>query len=143
MENNDQSLSDEQRTDLLNRIHRKGSVIGTQLPTSMQIGDTELNLRDFVVRTRNQEVVPPDQRDRVRQVRATLSRERKKRKGRLERDPLTVTEGTELAETIIGLDRAIAALTDLREPTFRSDKRDADLERERTWIGFLQRITEE
>lgn len=74
MENNEQPLGDEQRADLLNRIHRKGSVIGTQLPKSMWIEDTELNLREFVVRTRNQEFVPPDQRDRVRRVRATLSR---------------------------------------------------------------------
>ena len=118
MEDEDQPLTDERREELLERIQRGGATIGQSIPESVEILGSEMNLKEFVWETKKQGVVPPDQHDRVREVRANLTKERNKLKDRLKDESLTRAEGEQLAETIIGLDRALAALKSLRDADF-------------------------
>lgn len=133
-------LSDERREELLERVRRRSSTVGTRIPESVTINGTELNLREFVLETRSQEVVPSEQREKVQDVRATLKRERTGLIDRLEHDPLTEEEATRLADTIVGIDRANAALTDLRPADTQPTEQERDVEKERSWVNFLDKI---
>jgi len=133
-------LSEGRRQQLLDRIGRQSATIGTNVPESVTIGGTDLNLREFVAETGAMEFVPPEHRQRVREVRATLSHERSALKARLENDPLTVEEATRIADTIVGLDRAIAALDDLRTPDREIEARERSLEDSRAWLSLINQI---
>jgi hypothetical protein len=136
----EQPLSDERREELLARIQRGGATIGQRIPESVEIAGTEMNLKEFVWETKKQGVVPPEERDRVRSVRSNLKEERERLKERLDEEPLTVAEAEELADTIVGIDRALAALKKLREPDFGREARDREIEDNRRWVKFIDNI---
>lgn len=142
MSTDDQALSEEHREELLDSIQRGGATVGESIPESVEIDGTEMNLREFVWETKKQGTVPPDQRDRVREVRSSLKREREQRKDRLAGEPLTVADAEQLADSIVGLDRAIAALKSLRAADFASESREQRLEDNRRWVDFLDNILE-
>ena len=135
----DDELDDDRRAALLDRIQHQSATIGTRIPERVTVDGTELALREFVVRTKGLDAVPSEERDRVRSVRSTLRQERERRRRRLESDPLTVGEAEQLADSIVGLDRAIAALKHLRQPPTTERREDA-VERDRQWIDFLKQI---
>lgn len=136
----DEPLSDRRRQELLERVQRKSATVGQQLPESVEIQGTEMNLKEFVWETKRQGTVPPELRDRVREVRAKLTTERKERKQRLESAELTEREGKALAQSIVGIDRAISALQNLQEPDIADSARQANVESSRRWVSFLDTI---
>ena len=142
MGSDDQPLPEERREELLERIQRGGATIGQTIPESVEILGTEMNLNEFVWETKKQGVVPPEERERVRKVRSNLKCEREQRKDRLEAESLTRREGEELAEAIIGLDRALAALKSLHEPDYGDASRKQEIEDDRRWVNFLDNILE-
>ncbi|WEL21732.1 DUF5788 family protein [Halorhabdus sp. BNX81] len=140
-ENGDEEpLSDRRRRELLERVERKTATVGQQLPQSVEIQGTEMNLKEFVWETKRQGTVPPEMRDRVRKVRAKLTAERKDRKERLESGELTEAAAEELAQSIVGIDRAISALKNLHEPDLEDSARQAKVESSRRWVSFLDTI---
>lgn len=142
MGSDDQPLPEERRKELLERIQRGGATIGETIPESVEILGTEMDLKEFVWETKKQGVVPPDEHDRVREVRSNLTQERERLKVRLEEESLTQGEGEQLAETIVGLDRALAALQSLREPDFGTASRKQEIDDNRRWVNFLDNILE-
>ncbi|CCQ34889.1 hypothetical protein HLRTI_002784 [Halorhabdus tiamatea SARL4B] len=136
----DEPLSDRRREELLERVQRKSATVGQQLPQAVEIQGTEMNLKEFVWETKRQGTVPPELRDRVRKVRAKLTAERKERKQRLESADLTAKEAEDLAQSIVGIDRAISALKNLHEPNLADSARQADVESSRRWVSFLDSI---
>jgi hypothetical protein len=84
--------------------------------------------------------VPPEYHDEVKRVRATLQRARDRRKERLEEAPLTTEEAEALADTIVGLDRAVGALSNLYESDFASDASSAEIEDHKRWLAFVDRL---
>mgnify|MGYP000486507439 CR=1 FL=1 len=136
----DEMISEQRRRELLERVQRKGSTVGQQLPRAVEIQGTEMNLKEFVWETKRQGTVPPELRDRVRKVRAKLTAERKQRKEHLENASLTAGEAEELAQSIIGIDRAISALQNLHEPDLADSARQADVESSRRWVSFLDTV---
>lgn len=136
-------LEDDQREELLDEIQRRGATVGHSIPESVEIDGTELDLKAFVWETKQQGVVPPDQRERVRSVRASLTRKRDRLLERLKTDDLTVEEGESITETIVGIDRAITALQNLKEPDLAEADREHTIEDNRRWVNFLEAILEE
>ncbi|MFB6128359.1 MAG: DUF5788 family protein [Halorhabdus sp.] len=136
----DTAISDRRREELLERVQRKSATVGQQLPESVEIQGTEMNLKEFVWETKRQGTVPPELRDRVTDVRAELTAERKQRKQRLESAELTESEAEDLAKSIVGIDRALSALQNLHESDFTDSAREADVESSRRWVSFLDTI---
>ncbi|MFB6161937.1 MAG: DUF5788 family protein [Halococcoides sp.] len=138
----EESLDDERRAELIERVQRRGSTIGQTIPETVEIDGTELALKEFVWETKQQGVVPPDQRDRVRSVRASLTDKRDDLVNRLRTADITADEAERLADEIVGIDRAIAALKNLHEPDIAEADREHNLESNRRWVDFLDTILE-
>ena len=133
-------ISERRREELLERVQRKTATVGQRLPESVEIQGTEMNLKEFVWETKQQGTVPPELRDRVREVRAKLTAERKDRKKRLESATMTERDAEELAQSIVGIDRAISALQNLHEPDLGESARQQEIESNRRWVSFLDNI---
>lgn len=138
----DDPLDEAERAALLRRVDGGTATVGTRLPESVTVDGTALPLREFVVETRRQATLDPAERDRVRAVRDRLAVERERRRDRLADADLTATDARALADTIVGLDRAIAALADLRDRSLEADAHDRTVESHRSWLDFLDRIQE-
>ncbi|WP_227131101.1 DUF5788 family protein [Halorubellus salinus] len=134
------SLDDAERHALLRRVDRGTATVGSRVPDSVTIDDTDVALREFVVTTRNQRTLTPAERDRVKDVRDRLGTERERRRERLATADLTVDEATALADSIVGLDRALAALADLSERSLEADRHERHVESHRAWLDFLDNI---
>jgi predicted Rdx family selenoprotein len=133
-------VSAERRDELLDRISRRGSTIGQRIPEAITINDHEIALRSFVWETKKQGVVPPDKRDSVQRVRTTLKRERDRLKERLRDEQLTTDEAESIADTIVGLDRAITALKSLREPDLQKHSQEEYIESNKRWMNFINQL---
>ncbi|QCC52454.1 DUF5788 family protein [Halapricum salinum] len=133
-------VPEERREELLERISKRGSTIGERIPEKITIDDHEIALRSFVWETKKQGVVPPEQRDDVQRVRATLKRERDRLKKRLKNDPLSTAEAESIAETIVGIDRAISALKSLREPDLREHAHEEYIASNKRWMNFINQL---
>jgi len=133
-------VSEQRRSDLLDRISKRGATIGEQIPEEVTIDDQTIALRSFVWETKKQGVVPPEKRESVQEVRATLNRERDRLKSRLQTEEISPAEAEELADTIVGLDRAISALKSLREPDLQQHTHEEYVESNRRWINFIDQL---
>lgn len=133
-------VSDDRRTELLERISRRGSTIGERIPEAITIDGQEIALRSFVWETKKQGVVPPDKRDSVQRVRSTLKGERDRLKNRLKDEPLSASEAESTADTIVGIDRAIAALKSLREPDLEQHVHEEYVNSNKRWMNFINQL---
>ncbi len=133
-------VSEQRRSELLDRISKRGATIGEQIPEEVTIDDQTIALRSFVWETKKQGVVPPEKRESVQQVRATLNRERDRLKSQLRTEAVSPDEAEELADTIVGLDRAISALKSLREPDLQQHTHEEYVESNRRWVNFIDQL---
>ncbi|QSG08023.1 DUF5788 family protein [Halapricum desulfuricans] len=133
-------VSEERRSELLDRISKRGATIGEQIPDEVTIDGQTIALRSFVWETKKQGVVPPEKREAVQDVRATLNRERDRLKDRLRTADVSPDEAEELADTIVGLDRAISALKSLREPDLQQHTHEEYVESNRRWVNFIDQL---
>ncbi len=138
----EETISAERREMLLNRVGRRTATIGKRIPETIQIDGEPFDLRDFVMETKSQGAIPPAKRESVRGVHKTLTKERERRRDRLETEPLTEAEAEQLADIILGLDRALTALGNLSEPDFEGESRRADIDGTRKWVDFVDQLTE-
>ncbi len=135
-------VSEERRVELLERVSRRSATIGQQIPETVTIGGEPFDLRAFVVETKSQGSVPPEKRESVRTVRKTLKEERERRRKRLASAPLTESEATNLARTILGLDRALTALGNLAETDLGQRTHEEYVEGTRRWVEFVDQLTD-
>lgn len=133
-------VSEERREELLERISKRGSTIGERIPEKVTVDGEEIALRSFVWETKKQGVVPPEQRESVQRVRATLKRERDRLTDCLKNDPLSTEEAESVAGTIVGVDRAISALKSLREPDLQQHSHDEYVASNRRWVNFINQL---
>jgi len=136
------ALTPDRREELLDEVRRNTATIGKRIPETVSVDGEPFELRAFVMETKSQGAIPPDRRESVRSVRNTLERERKRRLERLETASLTEPEATELADTILGLDRALTALSNLSEPSFESRSDRAEIDGTRQWLDFVDKLTD-
>ena len=139
-ETDEEVVSEQRRSELLDRISKRGATIGEQIPEEVTVDDQTIALRSFVWETKKQGVVPPEKRESVQQVRATLNRERDRLKNRLRTKAVSPDEAEELADTIVGIDRAISALKSLREPDLQQHTHEEYVESNRRWVNFIDQL---
>ena len=128
-----------ERKQLLERVGREGATVGATIPDTIEIDGESLDLQAFVFETKRQETVPADQRERVEAVKTTLRRERNRRVETLETGALSYDEGEDLAESIVGIDRALGALEGLEAPDVEAEKHAATTADRKRWMRFLQK----
>lgn len=128
------------REKLLARVNRQSATVGASLPETVTVGDEELPLAEFVVETRKVPGVPPEHRELLANAKQTLRDERARRVERLESDPIEYETAETLADEIIGIDRALNALENIRQPDYGETARTAAIEDHKRWATFLDTL---
>ena len=132
-------MNEYERKQLLERVGREGATVGADMPETIEIDGETLELGAFVFEARRRERVPADQRDRVDAVKTKLRRERNRRLNQLESDSLSYDEGEELAESIVGIDRALHALETLDPADIEGEREAATAADRKRWMRFLRK----
>ncbi|MGM0397476.1 MAG: DUF5788 family protein [Halobacteriota archaeon] len=135
-------LDDTRRAELLERVQRKTATIGQSIPDTVTIDGADFPLREFVWETKRTGHVPPDRREEVRRVRTKLQAERNRLHERLKNDALDTEEAETVARNIVGLDRAITALSNLYETNLAAESHDARLDDYRRWLSFIDQLSD-
>jgi hypothetical protein len=125
------------RDRLLERIDRDGATVGASIPETISVGEADVALRSFVHAARAGDRSPEAVRSMIENLRA----ERQRRRAKIEAGDLDLERAEALADSIIGIDRALTVLesdgeTDLEAETRR--RRQADQER---WRNFVRQVT--
>ena len=127
-----------ERKQLLERVNREGATVGAEIPETIDVQGEEVELREFVFEIKRRDTVPAGERDRVERAKKNLRRERLQRVQRIEDGEITYERGEEVAESVIGIDRALNALEQLRPVDIEGEadrKEAADTKR---WMNFLK-----
>ncbi|WP_262179819.1 DUF5788 family protein [Haloarcula laminariae] len=134
-------MDDATREKLLRRVNRQGATVGASLPETVTIDGEALPLAEFVVETRRVPGVPPESRELLASAKKTLRSERARRLERLESDPLDRETAETLADEIVGIDRALNALDNIRQPDYGDTARAAAIDDHKRWTGFLDKLS--
>ncbi|MEF8842502.1 MAG: DUF5788 family protein [Haloarculaceae archaeon] len=133
-------MDEYERKLLLERIGREGATVGVSIPERITVQGEEVDLHEFVFEIKRRETVPPGERERVEEAKRNLRRERLQRKQRIEEDEVDFEEGERLAESIVGIDRALEALEGLGPTDVEAEaKRQETMDRKR-WMNFLKQV---
>ena len=127
-----------ERKQLLARVEREGATVGASIPEAIDVQGDQLALREFVFEARSRESVPASDRDRVERAKRNLRRERLQRKQRLEDADIPRAEGERLVESIVGIDRALNALSDLGTTDIEHEAHANEAADRKRWMSFLQ-----
>jgi hypothetical protein len=127
-----------ERKQLLERVNREGATVGASIPETIEVLGEPVDLREFVFEIKRRDTIPPGERDRVDQAKRNLRRERRERLDVVEEGEVSFDEGERLVESIVGIDRALNALEQLRPVDL-----EAEVERQQTadrkrWVTFLR-----
>lgn len=133
-------MDDDEREALLQRINRQGATVGASVPETLTIHGDEIELREFLVETRKVDRIPPDTMDVVREATRTLKAERETRIEALESKPLDHERAEAIAAEVVGIDRAINALENIRRPDFADEATSTTIDDHKRWLGFLDTI---
>lgn len=131
-------MKEYERKQLLARVDREGATVGADIPDEITVQGERLALREFVFETRSQGTIPAGERDRVEEAKKNLRRERLARRQRIEEGDITREEGEELTESIIGIDRALHALSDLGTTDIEREANAKEMADRKRWLSFLK-----
>lgn len=132
-------MEDFERERLIERIEREGATVGRDIPDRIEVQGETIDLRAFVFEIRRRETVPPGEQERVDRAKRNLRRERLERKQEIEREEISYETGEELADSIVGIDRALNALEQLGGVDVEAEaERQAAADRKR-WMQFLRK----
>jgi hypothetical protein len=127
-----------QRKQLLERVDRESATVGVEIPERIDVQGEEVELQEFVFEIKRRETVPPGERDRVEQAKKNLRRERLERRQKIEEGEISFEEGEELAEGIIGIDRALEALQNLGHEDVQAEADRQETMDKKRWMSFLK-----
>jgi hypothetical protein len=128
-----------QRKQLLERIERESATIGTEIPERITVQGEPIDLQSFVFEIKRRETVPAGERDRVERAKKNLRRERLQRKRRIEDGTVSYEEGQDLAEAIVGIDRALNALESLGPADLEDEAAAQEAADRKRWLRFLRK----
>jgi len=128
-----------QRKQLLERVGRDGSTVGAQIPEAIDVQGEELDLQTFVFEIKRRETIPPGERERVEAAKRNLRRERVERLAAIEDNEVSYERGEELAESIIGIDRALNALDQLDPVDIEAEAKRKEAADRKRWTSFLKK----
>jgi hypothetical protein len=127
-----------QQKQLLERVNREGATVGADIPDRIVVQGEEVNLREFVFEIKRRDTIPPGERDRVEQAKKNLRRERLQRVQQIERNEVSYEEGEALVESVIGIDRALNALEQLRPADLENEAKAQYAADQKRWMKFLR-----
>ena len=134
-------MDDETRVDLLERVNRQSATVGAKTPETITIGGETVDLQEFIIETRELPEIPPGTKELVSTAKQRLRNERTERVDRLKNDEsLDHETAKELADEIVGIDRARNALDSLYRPDYAKDVRTAEIDDYKRWLGFLESV---
>ena len=132
-------MKEYERKQLLERIERDGATVGVDIPDRIEVQGEAVDLREFVVEIKRRETVPPGERERVERAKKNLRRERLQRKQRIEDGDVSREEGEQLAQAVIGIDRALNALESLGPTTLEAEMEAQEKADKQRWMNFLEK----
>ena len=132
-------MKEYERKQLLERIERDGATVGVDIPDRIEVQGEAVDLREFVVEIKRRKTVPPGERERVEQAKKNLRRERLQRKQRIEDGDVSREEGEQLAQAVIGIDRALNALESLGPTTLEAEMEAQEKADKQRWMKFLEK----
>ncbi len=133
-------MDDAARERLLRRVNRQGATVGASLPETVTVDGETLPLAEFVLETRKVPGVPPESRELLASAKKTLRNERARRLEHLESDQIDRETAETLADEIIGIDRALNSLENIRQPDYGESSRTAAIDDHKRWMGFLDTL---
>lgn len=137
---NPRTVREYERERLLERIDREGATVGATIPEKIEVAGDPFPLKEFIFEVKRLESVPPEKQEEVDEAKILLRRERRDRRETLEVGEVPVERGEELAEAVIGIDRALNALESLGSTDLAAEaqaKKAADTKR---WYSFLEDV---
>ena len=112
--------------------------MGKSIPDRIEVQGEAIDLREFVFEIKRRDSIPAGERERVDRAKRNLRRERRERLDRIEEGAISFAEGEEVAEAVIGIDRALSALEQLRPPDLESEARRQEQADTQRWLRFLK-----
>ena len=132
-------MKDFERKQLLERIGRESATLGADIPDEIEVQGEAIELQSFVFEIKRRDTVPPGEKDRVEQAKRNLRRERMDREERIEEGDISYEEGDELADSIIGIDRALEALEQLGSANIEQEQQVKETADKKRWMQFLKK----
>jgi hypothetical protein len=127
-----------ERKQLIERIDREGATVGADIPEEISVQGETVELQDFVFEIKRRETIPSGERDRVERAKKNLRRERLQRRQQIEDGEVSYEEGERLAESIIGIDRALTALQQLDPVDLEAEIQAQETADKKRWTKFLK-----
>jgi hypothetical protein len=128
-----------QRKQLLERVNREAATVGAAIPESIEIQGESIDLQEFVFEIKRRETIPAGERERVETAKRNLRRERRERLQRIEDGDVDFATGEALAASIIGIDRALNALEQLRPADLEQEEKAQEAADQKRWMNFLKK----
>ncbi len=128
-----------ERKQLLERIGREGATVGADIPERIDVQGESIDLREFVFEIKRRDTIPAGERERVDRAKTNLRRERRERKDLIEDGDISRAEGEDLAEAIIGIDRALNALENLGPTNLEAEIQAQETADKKRWMSFLKK----
>jgi hypothetical protein len=133
-------MNERERKRLLDEARRKSGTIGTELPETVTVQGTDVELREFVFECKRLETIPEDERDRLEEMKRKLKRERLARKQRIAEADISRETGEELVESIRGIDRALTALEGIDSPSYSTKLREKRKHDARRLLSLVEQL---
>lgn len=133
-------ITDAEREALLDRVESPSATVGASVPDEVEIDGNPVDLSAFIVETRKVDAVPPALDRKVTAARESLRAERERRVERLETAALDRETAESIAEELIGIDRALNALTGIRRPGFADEHHADTLAGHERWLAFVDQV---
>jgi hypothetical protein len=127
-----------ERKQLLERVNRESATVGVDIPDVVDVQGEEVELRDFVFEIKRRDTIPEGERERVETAKRNLRRERLQRLQRIEDNEVSYEEGERLVESIVGIDRALNALEQLRPANLEQEAKLQEAQDQKRWMSFLK-----
>ena len=131
-------MKEYQRKQLVERLDREGSTVGVQIPERIDVQGEPVDLREFVFEIKRRETVPAGERERVEAAKKNLRRERLARRQQIEAGEISYTEGERVAESVLGIDRALNALESLGPTDIEAEAEAQEAADTKRWMSFLK-----
>jgi hypothetical protein len=133
------AVKEHERKRLLERLDREGATVGADIPDRIDVQGEEIDLQEFVFEIKRRETIPSGERQRVERAKKNLRRERLQRRKRIESGEIPYAEGERLAESIVGIERALNALESLGPTDLEAESEAQERADRKRWLSFLQK----
>jgi len=133
-------MDDAERAELLRSLNRQSATVGASVPETITIHGEEIQLQEFLIETRKLDELSTETNETIAAAKRVFREERAERVDRLEAEPLDRETAEQVAEEIVGIDRALNALETIRQPDFSEKSRSSTVDDYKRWLGFLDSV---